>query len=471
MTDLPFDPLRDVTFSEAIPEAHGSLSPDERPTKAYGKPAPGLEEELEAARGTFLDLDADANEWTSAGVALPKKGDHELTLKGQLTRVGTRYGPFEVTGTLGEGAMSVVLRGVHTRTGTPVAIKVLWVDMTPFKKLSDNQATLAEATIRERFRREAIAVSQLRHPNVISVFSFGIHKNHPFMVLELLEGGSVKDLIQREGAIPPHQAVDLGLGILAGLEAAHVQGFLHRDVKPDNLMLDATGRVKVVDFGLVRLVGGENPLTRVGSSLGTPLYMAPEQGEGSDVDARADVYAVGATLYQLLTGTPPFRAKNVIELAAMKAGPPPSLRERRPEIPEAIDHVVQRMLAPRPDDRYATAGEARQALAEALPRIAQFEVTLGTPTGTQKLVMPEGSIVLLGRSAKRVDVAIDDPSLSRCHCLLQATAHGLSVVDLNSSNGTFVGGRRIRHTQPLRNGEEVRVGDTALQLSWTARPA
>jgi serine/threonine-protein kinase len=364
--------------------------------------------------------------------------------------------------------MSIVLAARHKETRQPVAIKILWVDFSSYKNLASEHKTLAEATARERFRREAIAISRLRHPNIISVYSFGIQKNHPFMVLERLDQGTIRDLLER-GELPIHQAVEMALGLLSGLECAHAQGFLHRDVKPENVMLDANGRVKIADFGLVRLLEGGDALTRMGSALGTPNYMAPEQAAGLDVDERADLYAAGATIFTLLCGSPPFAgAKNLLQLADMKAEDPPSVRDQRADVPESVDAVVRRLLAPRAEDRYSSASEASAALAAALPRVRRFAVTLKTAEQEHTADMVEGSILLLGRSAKRVDFSILDPNLSRCHCLIQATAHGLVIVDLNSSNGTYVGKRRITCTQPLRNGEVVEVGETSMEVSWTA---
>ena len=457
---LPTDPIEEVTFTDA-------LTPEERPTQAFGRPASGLAESLEAARSTFLDLDAAADEWSSTGVAPATPLDDDATLKAELSRPGARYGPFQVTGPLGEGAMSIVVAGRHVDTGHPVAIKILWVDFGAYRDMDDEHKGLAEATIRERFRREAIAISRLRHPNIISVYSFGIHKNHPFMVLERLDQGTVRDRLE-EGSLPIHQAVEMALGLLSGLECAHAQGFLHRDIKPENVMLDAEGRVKIADFGLVRLLEGADSLTRAGSALGTPNYMAPEQAAGKPVDVRADLYAAGATIFTFLCGSPPFAARNMLELAELKAEDPPSVREKRSEVPEKVDAVVRRLLAPRPEDRYASAAEASRALAAALPRVRRFAVTLKTAEQVHTAELVEGAILLLGRSSKRVDFAINDPSLSRCHCLIQATAHGLAIVDLNSSNGTFVAKRKVTCTQPLRNGEVVEVGETSMEVSWTA---
>jgi serine/threonine protein kinase len=444
------------------PPTTPSLPDDERRTRSFDKVHSSRL--LDRSEIAFLDLDADSSEFAAGdltmlepptslpGADLPEE-DPELP-------PGTRLGPFEVTGKLGAGAMSVVYRGVHAESGREVAIKVMGLRA---------QGAADRQMLTERFRRETVAVSRVKHPNVIKVYSFGMAQNRPFMVLELL-AGDVGDLLQdHPRGLPIRHALDIAKGTLAGLGAAHAQGFLHRDIKPDNLMLDETGRVKVADFGLVRLQDASaNPLTVVGTAVGTPWYMAPEQADGSQVDHRADLYAVGATLYHMLCGQPPFEARNIITLTSLKqGGAPTDLRERRSEVPEALDMAVRQLLAPRPQDRFQTAADARVALEASVSRASsRLRVQLTTEGETEEKLLRQGQTVLIGRSGQRVDYVVKDPSLSRQHCLLVTTPDDLLVVDLKSSNGTRVTGRLVDHSQTLRSGDVLEIGDSKIVIRF-----
>jgi eukaryotic-like serine/threonine-protein kinase len=308
---------------------------------------------------TFLDLDAERSAeelartdaaWAGTVGALRLQGE------GDLTQPGARFGPFEVCGFLGSGSTGVVLEAVHLASEQRVAIKLL------------DEALADAPRVRERFRREAVAVSSLHHPHVLRVFAFGLVQQRPFLVMELLRQGSVQDLLQRRArSLPIAEALELGAGLLAGLAEAHARGFLHRDVKPGNLMLDPLGRVKLVDFGLVRwLADPAGLLTDRGARLGTPRYMSPEQAAGLDVDVRSDVYGAGATIYELLTGAVPYDGGTLSDLqAAQLAGPPAPPGSLRPEVWDALGEVVLRMLACDREQRYASASDALAALLEA----------------------------------------------------------------------------------------------------------
>jgi serine/threonine-protein kinase len=237
----------------------------------------------------------------------------------------------------------------------PVALKIL----------ADNLA--GDATFRDRFEREARLAARLSHPNVVRVFDVGESEGRPFIVMEYVEGDTVADELARHGALPPARAVDLALQICSGLEAAHASGLVHRDVKPRNLLLRPDGVLKIADFGIARAAESTR-LTEIGTILGTAAYLAPEQAEGLEATPAADLYSVGAVLYELLTGRVPYAATSLVELLAkQQAGPPAPIGG----VPASLELAVVRCLDPDPAERppsaAALAGELAAAQAPTVP--------------------------------------------------------------------------------------------------------
>ena len=241
-------------------------------------------------------------------------------------------GRYTVLARLGQGGMGVVYRGRQAHLGRFVAIKVL------------NEDAAAVPEWRRRFEREAKALSALAHPNVVPVTDFGIDRGVPFLVLELLQGKTLADLI-KEGPLPLWRALDISRQLLRGLAFAHGKGIVHRDLKPANVFLqelpDQADHVRLLDFGMVKFLAGSGSrtvpdshhLTRTGVMLGTPAYMSPEQVTGSPADARSDVYAAGAVLFELLAGRRPFVADTHEGcVGAHLTKPVPSLAKVRPGI-------------------------------------------------------------------------------------------------------------------------------------------
>src|SRR5688572_15404922 len=266
-------------------------------------------------------------------------------------------GRYRVTGLLGEGGMGVVYSAQDSQLGRPVAIKMI---------KAPDQDPLA----RERLQREARTAASINHPAICQLFEIGEDGGELFLAMELLQGESLASRLQR-GPMPLGEAVASTLGILAGLDALQRQGLVHRDLKPSNIFLTPHG-VKLLDFGLAIAAGG--PLgtvtalrvTQPGTILGTPQYAAPEQLQGGQVDARTDLFAVGAILYEMLAGRPPFAGKTAVEvLHAILYEQPPVLTGGPAVV--ALDRVVHRGLAKRPQQRYqsvdAMAQELRSALA------------------------------------------------------------------------------------------------------------
>jgi eukaryotic-like serine/threonine-protein kinase len=268
---------------------------------------------------------------------------------------GTRLGPYEVTAAIGAGGMGEVYRARDTRLDREVAVKVL-----PSHLASSPQR-------RERFEREARAISSLSHPNVCTLFDVGQHDGFDFIVMEYLEGESLADRLGR-GALPLEQVIRYGAEIAAALDAAHRRGIVHRDLKPGNVVLTRAG-AKVLDFGLARIatesVSDANaptqatalkPLTEEGALLGTMPYMAPEQLEGRPADARTDVFALGAVLYEMATGRRAFAGTSRASLIAsiMEQQPPP-IASLQPMTPASLERIVRRCLAKDPEERWQSA--------------------------------------------------------------------------------------------------------------------
>jgi eukaryotic-like serine/threonine-protein kinase len=264
---------------------------------------------------------------------------------------------YELEKLVGTGGMSSVYRAHDSLLERHVALKVM------------HEQLLAEGDHVERFRREARLAAQLSHPNIVTVIDRGEQEGRQFIVFEYVEGENLKALIEREAPLPERAAIELALQIADGLAFAHGHGLVHRDVKPQNVLLTEDGRAKVTDFGIARSIDVHHGLTQTGTVMGTSDYISPEQARGGPVDACSDIYSLGAVLYELLTGDVPFPGDNFVSVAMQHINqPPPSVRERRPELSPRIDASVRKAMAKDPDDRFPTmeafAAELRACLAE-----------------------------------------------------------------------------------------------------------
>ncbi|HJX27080.1 MAG TPA: serine/threonine-protein kinase [Thermoanaerobaculia bacterium] len=263
---------------------------------------------------------------------------------------------YRILGLLGRGGMGVVYRALDTRSGREVALKLLAGGVRDRGDGRDERDG-------SRFRLEARAAASLDHPNIAKVQEIGEHEGHPFLVMPLYEGETLKKRLDRAEEIAPmplSEIVSVAAQLASALETAHSAGIVHRDLKPANLMLTRGGRMKLLDFGLA-LWEGSSRLTDVGRAVGTLTYMAPEQLRGEEVDARADLWAFGAVLYEMLAGRPPFlRNPNQSlqeQMRAVLEQEAPSLRDIRPDTPAVLERIIERCLAKNPADRYPTAGE------------------------------------------------------------------------------------------------------------------
>ena len=315
---------------------------------------PTLEDrELSAQKGARPDS---ANVSPAGG---PDFVDHPDPAKALFGRV--LKGQYVIGGVLGQGAMGLVFRGTQRGLEKVVAIKVMHLDGMHTREW------------RDRFEREAPAVSKIPHPGITQVLDFGIEGNMPFLVMEFVDGKELTDVLAQEGPMPPARALLIIRQLASALEEAHRNGIVHRDIKPQNLRLmryTPGGQVflKVLDFGIAKQLGDapdKGHLTATGAVMGTPMYMAPEQAGGHKVDFRADQYAVGIVLYELLTGTVPFTGETLTGvLVSHLTKPPPPLPR---QVPEPLQKVVMRLLAKSPAERFADMAELDRALAACEP--------------------------------------------------------------------------------------------------------
>jgi serine/threonine-protein kinase len=262
-------------------------------------------------------------------------------------------GRYELPDVAGSGGMSSVYKARDTVLERMVAIKIL------HDHFSDDPEYV------ERFRREARALAQLNHPNIVTVIDRGEFEGRQFIVFEHVDGETLKQLVDREGQQPVDEALAIVHQVARGLAFAHDHGIVHRDVKPHNILIDEDGVAKVTDFGIARSLEPGDGLTETGTLLGTSEYIAPEQASGHRVDERSDQYSLATVLYELLAGEPPYSGENFMAVAMKHIQEPiPSVRDARPDVPPRLDAIIARAMAKRPEDRFPST-EAMMAALEA----------------------------------------------------------------------------------------------------------
>ncbi len=331
---------------------------------------------------------ADQEPDLAATIAVPPSGEAEpqqpsdaLASTAAEPLIAGRY---RILKLVGRGGMGAVYRARDTELDEDVALKVL----------SDELA--GSAALIDRFRREVKLARRVTHENVARMFDIGEHDGARFLTMEFIEGESLADLLGRTGRLPVAKVLELSRAICAGLAAAHRAGVVHRDLKPDNVMLGRDGRVLITDFGIAR-----DPVTAqggatVGLVVGTPAYMAPEQVEAKpDIDARADIYALGAMLFELLTGQVPWTGSSPMAVAAARLyADPPDARSVAPEVPATLAAVVTRCMARDPAARPASADQVRDALAAASPTLPEG-ATLSLPVPSKPSPASERAVAVL----------------------------------------------------------------------------
>jgi serine/threonine-protein kinase len=268
--------------------------------------------------------------------------------------IGTQLDNYRVDEKIGEGGMGAVYRAYDVMLEREAALKFLRPELS------------AQPDLIERFRSEAKAVARLNHANVAGIYGLHHHQTDLFMAMEFVPGPTLHEVIASQGRLPVGHAVAIAAAVLSALEYAHAQGIVHRDIKTANIIVRPDGRVKVMDFGIARVLGSQRH-TRTGFAVGTLAYMAPEQIQGLEVDGRADIYSLGIVLYEMLSGRTPFAGGTDWQMMQSHISMAPPPLSSSVEVPEEVERVVMRALAKEPVDRFASATEFRRALKASLP--------------------------------------------------------------------------------------------------------
>lgn len=290
--------------------------------------------------------------------------------------IGNVVGSYKITEKIGEGGMGAVFKGIDLMLEREVAIKMLRPELA------------SQPQVVERFRSEAVTLAKLNHPNIATLFSFVRQGEDFFMVMEFVRGQTLDSFIRRSGAMPCDKAIALFCQALEGIDHAHRMGIIHRDIKPANMMLTETGTLKVMDFGIARVLGTSR-MTKQGNIVGTIEYMCPEQVRGEETDARSDIYSLGILLYEMLTGRVPFSSDSEYDLMRMQienAPQPP--RVFSPQVPQVVEQAIMRALAKRAEARFQGAAEFRNAL------LSTFGAAAAPLVGARSVASPESTRII-----------------------------------------------------------------------------
>ncbi len=321
--------------------------------------------------------------------------------------IGKKIANYQITEKLGEGGMGVVYKGFDTNLGRPVAVKMLTAELAHNPEIVD------------RFRAEARAQANLSNPNLAVLYAFLVEDGTAFMVMEFVEGQTFEQMIRARGPIPPETALPLFKQALQGVGAAHRMGIVHRDIKPSNIMMNTAGVVKVMDFGIAKVVGTRG-MTRTGMQLGTPAYMAPEQIQNRPIDTRTDIYALGITLYQMLSGQLPFQHESDFEtMNSQVSATPPPMKQMFPYAPIQYQNVVNRALEKDPNNRFQTVEEFSAALENPenvlAPGVAPTVVAVGAMTmgSAPTLMETSKTVAASGMTASSAAAMASTPPIAK----------------------------------------------------------
>ena len=368
---------------------------------------------------------------------------------------------YEIVELLGEGGMAFVYKAKDMQLERMVAIKTLkpnYVEQTTFV---------------ERFKREAQTAANLNHPNIVQIFDWGIEEE-PYFVMEYIEGNTLTSIISNRKTISLSDVLFIGAQVANGLQAAHSQGLVHRDIKPGNIMITPSGKVKVTDFGIVSIQDEESDITKTGSILGTASYISPEQAQGKAVSVGSDLYSLGTVLYELITGTPPFEADTPIATATKHLTEKPEKPSKyRQDLPRGIENAILKLLHKTPRDRFKSAEDLRAVLLQQRNQLEMVQtqeslVDLTNPKIKYKFTLPAlivsiglvlGTFWTLSQIFDGLPVdggaqtLIEIPDLTgsdQAEALTDLQALGFKVGIENSADPNVPSGAVIR-TQPLAN--------------------
>ncbi|MBN1487804.1 MAG: protein kinase [Anaerolineae bacterium] len=388
------------------------------------------------------------------------------------------FGNYHRVQTLGGGGAATVYKAISNQDGRAVAIKVLHQSQDPY--------------LRDKFEKEGREIAQLlRHPHIIRVYGGGESEGVLYLVMEIMEGGTLRDVIASRSSLPLDRIVTILGQVCDALQYAHMQGVYHRDIKPENIFFTAEGQVKLGDFGIARLA---QSMTRTANGwlVGTPSYMSYEQAKGHAIDGRSDLYSLGIVLYEMLTGHCPFVADDPLTVVDMhiQSHPVPP-RKYNPNIPVEIEQVVMRALEKDKEKRFRTAEDMARSLGytypmhsgkeqntvmsayesgiQILPVASSQQVPVRSSSNGFSLVRNDGFCISLnGKNSvllNRESVNPGDSEISRQHARIILNDTYYWIEDLGSANGTFVNGLRIFSPQLLNTGDRIQLGRTILTVA------
>jgi serine/threonine protein kinase len=292
--------------------------------------------------------------------------------------IGKRLGQYEILSKLGSGGMANVYKARQTSVDRDVAVKVIRTDLTE------------DAAFMERFAREARTIASLSHLHILKVFDYGQQDGIAYLVMELLEGGSLNTLIQKTGALSLPVTARILKQISGALDYAHYKGIVHRDLKSDNVLLDSAENAYLTDFGIARLLNDTSKMTQTGTIMGTPAYMAPELWTGKAADKQADIYALGVILYEMLAGNTPFSGDTPFVVMYQHLNEQPPVDDFKGDIPSAVETVILKAMAKKPEDRYPSAGELANTFDEAIGGISQTKHGVVAKPKTDEVPVEDG---------------------------------------------------------------------------------
>ncbi len=330
---------------------------------------------------------------------------------------------YELNEVVGSGGMSSVYRAHDRVLERTVALKVL------------HERLVAQTDVVERFSREAKLVAGLSHHNIVAVIDRGEYAGSPFIVLEYVSGENLKQLLVRQGPLPVERALELTIEIANGLAFAHQKGFVHRDVKPQNVLLNGKGEAKVTDFGIARPLEAHEGETQTGTVLGTCDYISPEQAQGRRVDERTDIYSLGIVLFELLTGKVPFTGENFVAVAMQHINAPtPPVTLERPEVPRRVEAAIEKALAKDPGDRFETMAAFADELDASLVELRAGENT--GATGVLPVVPPDRSSPSKPPRRRRLRRVL----IAAAAIVIIACIAGAAILITGDNDGASVGG-------------------------------